>query len=385
MYTVGNLKDGVAGILSGTNLDNVTNINQALERTARKLLTKLSIPEATAVQSVTLYDGVFDYTAPTNIFGTTLLDFRPQGNSRSPINYPYKIPITTFDRTKKMLASGTALTFEYDKGTPILRVSSAAPTKRAILDTMAKDTGWTAAGSAGSLTEDDTVFYDSPQSLRFTLTGSSTGTLTKTLTNALSLAKYENNAVGFLAFRASAVADLTSLALLLGSDSSNYDTVSVTQGFLGAWTAGEWLLVAFDFSGATSTGTPDWTAIDYVQLQLAHTATIQNVYVGGLWLSLPTPYDLIYETAAIFLNNGALSKTITDDDDEIVLNDAAYVIYENLAALEVVMQDGANSEDPKVMDLEKVLYGGGNQMGLIPEYESSNPSGEIRILDSWYD
>jgi len=385
MYTVGNLKDGVAGILSSTNLDNVTNVNGALERTARKLLTKLSIPEATAVQAITLYDGVFDYAAPTNIFGTTLLDFRPQGNSRSPINYPYKIPITTFDRTKKMLGSGVGLTFEYDKGTPILRVSSAAPTKRAVLDTMAEDTGWTAAGSASALTEDDTVFYDSPKSLRFTLTGSSTGTLTKTLTNALSIAKYENNAVALLAFRASAVADLTSATLLIGSDSSNYDSVAVTEGFLGAWKAGEWVLVAFDMSGATSTGTPDWTAIDYVQLQFAHTATIQNVYVGGLWLSLPTPYELIYETAAIFLNDGALSKTITDDDDEIVLNDAAYVIYENLAALEIVMQDGASGKDPKVKDLETVLYGGGSQMGLIPEYESSNPSAEIRTLDSWYD
>ncbi len=332
MFTVGQLKDSVSGLLQGITLDNVTNLDKALERAVRVLSHKVDIPEASAVQPITLYSGVIDYAAPTDIFGGAVNDFRPQGMSRSHLDYVYRQNIALFDRTKALIPNGYALTFEYDKGTPIVRITSPKPTPRAILDSMVNTTGWTAAGSASGLTDDQTVFYTSPASLRFTLTGSDTGTLTKTI-NSLGLESYEDVCVGFLAIRTPSVDDLTNISLKVGSDSSNYDEVTETEGFLGAWVVDEWLLVAFDFSGSTPTGTPDWTDITYVQVSIAHTATIVNFYVGGLWLSLPTPSELLYKTPAIFKASGSLSKTITDDDDEIILNDSAYVLYEYQCAI----------------------------------------------------
>ncbi len=379
LFTVGQLKDGLTGLLTGLDLNNVTGLEKALERAARTLVQKADVPEASAKQAITLYDGVFDYTAPTNIFGGALTDFRPQGNSRSQLDYVYKEPVAQFDRTKHSLPNGYKLTFETYLGVPRVRVASPKPTQRIILDKMDVTTGWTAAGSAGSLVTDETVYYESPASLRFTLTGSSTGTLTKAI-NVVDAEKYEDVCVGFLAIRTPNITNLTNIAVRVGSSASAYDEVTETDGFLGAFVINDWLLVAFDFSGATSTGTPDWTAIDYVQVRIAHTATITNFYVGGFWLALPSPHELHYQTAAIFLAGGALSKTITDDNDEIILNDAAYNLYELECAVTVAEQSSGGNLDGVALGYKNKL-----DREMYPYYRASNPSQQVRETGSYYD
>ena len=383
LYTVGQLKDSVSGLLEGTNLDTVTNLYGAFERASRKLAQKADVPEASLKQNITLYAEVYNYLADERIFGGALNDFRVQGESRTVLDSVIKRPIALFDRTKHLLSSGYELTFEHDKGTPIVRIASSRPTPRVILDTMKETTGWTAGGSASALAQDLTVYYESPASLRFTLTGSDTGTLTKTI-NSLNLSTYENVGVAFVAIRipdGATASDLTSIALRLGSSSSNYDEVSNTSGFLGAWVAGEWLLVALDFSGATSTGTPDWTALDYVQLRIAHTATLTNFRVGGLWIALPSPHEMLFQTSAIFLENGALARTITDDDTEITLNDAAFLLYEHECALQVAIQKKSRENQ---QNIRAILYGGEGDTGLYDQYRGDNPSNELRVVGRYY-
>jgi hypothetical protein len=384
MFTVGALKDGVTGLLSGTNLDTVTGLNKALERAARKLAQKADVPEASGIQQITLYDGVFDYLADTNIFGNSIVDLAPQGVTRSYLDDVVKQPKAYFDRTKLYCPSGYQVTFKHNKGVPMVRIATPKPLPRVTLDSMKETTDWTAAGSTSALTQDKTVFYESPSSLKFTLTGSSTGTLTKTITE-VDISSYEDVGVAFLAIRipdGATATNLTSIALRLGSSASVYDEVSDTEGFLGAWTAGEWLLVAFDFSGATSTGTPDWEKIDYAQVRLAHSGTLTNFRVGGLWIALPSPHEFLYQTAAIFLNDGTLNKTITDDDDEIILNDAAYILYEHECALGIALQ---KTMSKKASELRAILYGGEDRMGLYDQYRANNPSEQLRQVGSYYD
>ena len=377
MFNIGQLKDGVSGLLQGLDLNNVTGLNKALERAARTLVQKADIPEASAKQAITLYDEVYDYAAPTNIFGGSLIDFRPQGNSRNSNDYVYKKGIEQFDRTKALFPNGYMLTFENNKGVGIVRVASPKPSARVILDNMDVITDWTAAGSASGLAKDETVYYNSPSSLRFTLTGSDTGTLTKAI-NQIDIDTYEDVCIGFLAIRTPSITNLTSISVRVGSSASAYDEVSDTDGFLGAFTVDEWLLVAFDFSGATSTGTPDWNAIDYVQIRVAHTGTITNFRVGGFWLALPSPHEMIYQTAAIFLRSGALSKTITDDTDEITLNDAAYNLYEHECAITIAEQASGGNLDGVALGYKNKL-----KNELYPQYISDNPSEEIRSIGSY--
>lgn len=395
MKTVGNLKDSVAGLLTGTDLDTVTGLNGALERAVRIMATKIDVPEASGKEALALYNGVYDYPAPTTIFGSALTDLRPQGISRSQIDYVYKQPISLFDRTKATLPNGYAVTFEWNKGVGIARISSPKPSPKVVLDDMNATTGWTAAGSAASLTLDETDYYESPAALRFSLTGSSTGTLTKSLTTALDLSDYEDVGVAFLAIKIPAggtLANLTSVALRLGSSSTAYDLVTTTSGFIGAWTLGEWLLVALDFAGSTSTGTPDWSAIDYVQVRVAHTGAFTNFRVGGLFIALPSPHQILFQSAAVFMASGSNpSASIVDDDDSILLNDAAFVILEHEAAKTVAFQNGGTAASAVVATLDQVLSGvrARNgvmiQPGLYDKYAANNPSNQIRTTGNYYE
>jgi hypothetical protein len=394
LKTVFDLKNSIAGLLSGMDLSNVDNLNGAIERSVRTMCQKIDIPEASHIQNITLYDGVFDYACDTTIFGTAITDIRPQGISRSPSNFTTKIDQEDFDRTKGVyFPSGTTSTFQYNNGTPIIRILAPFPKQKAVIDPMTATTGWTAGGSASGLAQDTTNFYQSPASLRFTLTGNSVGTLSKTYTS-IDLSTYKGVGVGFLAIEVPTTAtNLTSIELRIGSDASNYNSVSATTGFLGSWVANNWLLVAFDFATATTTGTPNWSALTYVEVLLTHGATLTNFRLGGLWLSFPTPAQILFQSAAVFLPIGSTTPltTITLNTDQIILSDPAYTIMEYEGAISICQQTGGTAGSAMISSLESVLNGGRTRtgqvlnLGLYDLYRGDNPSEVIRKLGSWYD
>lgn len=392
LHTVSELKDSVAAILSGVDLSLVENLNGALERAARVLVQQADVPEASGIQNITLYSGVFDYACDTRIFGTAINDIRPQGITRNPADFVIKTDQEQFDRTKSIYyPSGTMSTFQYSNGVPIIRIVAPFPTQEIVLDPMNQIGNWVGGGTLTNLTVDSTNYYKAPASLRCTLSGSGAGTLTETLQSSDDLSAYEDVGVAFLAIEippGATASDLTSISLKLGSDSGNYNSVSETEGFLGAWVSNEWLLVAFDFAGASQVGTPDWSAIDYIQLTFNHTATITNFRVGGLFISLPTPAQILYQSAAIFKATGAqASETITSNDDTIILNSPAYTLYEYESALAILQQTGAGASDATTIKINKILHGDKSTQdaGLYAMFRGDNPSQELRMIGTWYD
>ncbi len=392
MHTVSELKYSVAGLLSGIDLNNVDDVNGCLERAASTLIQKADVPEASGIQNIVLYSGVYDYLCDARIYGTAINDIRPQGIARNINDFVTKVDQEDFDRTKKnYYPSGTMSTFQYQNGVPVIRIVAPFPTQQVVIDAMNSTTGWVAAGTASSLAQDTTNFYQTPASLRFNLT-SGAGTLTKTLTSPLSMASYEDVGVAFLAIQIPAGAtatDLTNISLKIGSTSGNYDTVTKTSGFLGAWVAGEWLLVAFDFSGSSSTGTPNWASIQYVQVTLNTSGAFTNFRVGGLFMSLPSSAQILYQSAAIFIASGSTSPTvaITLDTDTIILTDPAYNIYLQESALAVLQNTGASASDATSIKINRTLDGNRDtgDIGLYARYRGDNPSQEIRTTGTWYD
>ena len=383
LKTVGNLKDSVAGLLQGINLNNVTNLNGAIERAARTIVMQADLPEATGRQSVTLYNGVYDYLAPSSIFGGYFIDLRPQGITRPIWNYANKKPIQQFDRTKLSLQNGTMVTFENNMGVPIMRVVETTSRIKATLDSMSETTGWTAT-TATNLSEDLAIYYQAPSSIRFNLPASSSQGYIEKSISTVDLTDYEGVGVVFLAVYLPSSTAITSIGIRLGSDSSNYFDISNTQGMLGAWKANEWTLIALDLSSATETGTVDITHVDYARIYVNYDGTaLTNVRIGSFFISMPAPYELIYGTAAIFKVNNTLSNTITDDNDEIVLNDASYVLFEYEIALTIAIQSGGTLSSGLVQMYRTMLYD--PNTGLYARYRSNNPSQQVREVGNYYE
>lgn len=388
MFLVGNLKEGVSGLLTGTNLANVTALNRALARAASTTIQKAAPPEAMVTEPVILYDGVFDYPVNGNIFGGSLIDFRPQGLTRNPWDYAYRQPIELFDRTKAYLPNGFAITFEYVNGTPIMRVSSPYPKPRAILDNMNSTSGWVAGGGATGLVLDETFFYTEQASLRFNLSALGTpGYIEKTI-GQQDMTAYNGVGVIFLAFETSNPDDITSVGVRFGSDSSNYFAQAETEPFVGPLVADNWSVYGLPLAGATQVGTPDITKMDYLRCIVNYgTGALSNVRFGGAWISLPSPAEMLYATPAVFNHDGVLSNVITDDSDEILFRDAVYQIYEYECAKMVALQMSGGKYTTQIKGFDQVLAGDGptDMNALYNRYRADNPSEVLRVIDNYYD
>lgn len=386
MFNVAQLKESVAGLLTGVNLNDVTNLDTALSRAARYVAQKIDAPEATGRETITLYGGVYYYNAPPTLFGTAVNLIRPQGNVPAQNLYSYKVPIDSFTRGKFGLPNGYLLDLEYDKGAGIIGISSGVTIPQLIITPMSDSTLFTAGGTAGTISTDTVNYYNPPAALRFTLTGTGTGTITTTLTNSINGSDYQGYGVGFLAIEIPSgytASNITDITVRLGSSSANYASVSATEGFLGAWVSGQWLLVAYDFAVASNIGTPSWSALAYLQVRITHAGTATNFRLGGFWLSFPSLNEILFQSAAIFKNTaGTLSNTITDDNDEIILNDAAYSILELESAKTIAMQQAGGEYTAQIKGFDAELLGDG---GLYQRYAANNPSQQLRTIDAYYD
>ena len=384
LHNVQQLKASVAGLLTGTNLGNITNLDYALERAARNVAQLVDAPEATGREAITLYSGVYYYRAPESIFGTAVNIIRPQGNVNSQTLTSMKVPIDVFTRGKYNFPNGYVLDLEYDKGIGVIGISSNVPLPLTILSTQSDADDWTATGSASTPITDNVNYWQNPASIRFNLAGASTGTLTSTI-NPVDLTSLEGVGVCFVAIQVPDASLLTSMNIRIGSSPTDYVSVTETEGFLGAWTSNTWLLVAFDLAGASETGTVDWENIDYIQNNITTSATINNFRLGGMWVAMPSINEIIYQTSAIFKTvAGVLTPNITSDNDTIILNDAAYTIYEYFSAKVVALQQSGGEYTTQIQGFDDVLYGNNRTEGLVGRYTANNPSTQLRTIDSYY-
>lgn len=387
LHNVGQVKSAIQAILQGINLEKVGDLNGAIERGARTLVQQASVPEASGRDTITLYNGVRYYLAPETIFGGSLNLIRQQGDTANPLQYTYKVPVDVFSRTSAQLPNGYLVDFEYEKGVGLMGITSPIPLPKVVLSTMSDGDDWTATGSASTPVTDQVNYWDQPASIRFNLTGASTGAVATTLSSTIDLTSYQGVGVVFLAIETPSGTDLTNIQVRLGSTSTDYyATATETEGFLGAWQSDTWLLVAFDLSAVSTTGSPNIGAIDYIQVLMAHTATLSNFRLGGVWVSMPSLNEILYQSSAIFRTPaGALSQSITSDGDTIVLNDAAYTLFEYEAALAVALQQGGSLASNFIQSIRAILFGSGEDVGLYNRYRADNPSAVLRTLDSYYD
>lgn len=391
-YQVSDLRQSIRGILTGLNTNNVVDWNGKLQRVATTILMKGDIPEMSDRYALDLYDGVFDYVSPPNLFGSLVQDVRPQGVSRNRFDIPYKKPLMDFDLMKQRLNNGVLLTFEQRGVQQVMRLAQTRATPRVDLGSVAVLGTWVAGGAAQSLALDQTVFYQSPAAIRLNLNSAPGGGLgyAETTINSANLSAYQGVGVVFVAIRlpdANAASSVSSIGVHVGNNNANYWDVSATQGFLGAWTYGDFLIVALDLANASTTGSVTNTAITYLRVYFNYTSAtpINNVYIGGVWVSLPTPYEIPFETTALFCPSGSTTrqKTTTTDSDVIILGDAGYQLYAYEVAREIAFGKGGSIASGLISGIDLVLEGNASKIGLYTKFRQDNPAQTLRNVGSW--
>lgn len=390
---VSDLKARITANLSGVDLNNVDDVNGAIEQGALEFIQKGKPPEAEGRQNLNLYAGVFDYPFSGSAFGTGVKDLKPQGITRRPWDTVQKKYADSFDRNKQnWWISGTQIAFEYRNGAPIIRIANQNTIQQLIFDTMGSITGWVKSGVASAPIQDTAIYYQQPASLRFNASAAGAASMTKTIAPGLDLTAYVGVAMAFVPVYTSDATKITNYILEIGSDAANYYQVTVTNGFLGPMTSGEFLLVGFDLSTAIQVGNPVITNMNYVQVSVTMTAAQNNIRFGGVWISLPYQSTLLFSTSSIFVPKGSVipQNTISADTDTIALNDAGYQILIWESCIAVALQAGGSLGDPVVALMSDKLNGARArngkivQMGLYDFYRGDNPNEELRTAGNYY-
>lgn len=214
--------------------------------------------------------GIDTYTTPTRFKApvalyptknpSTKVKYISQGSFASKTIYPNRFAIATKDLKQR-------LKFKYSGGSSMLLHA---------LNSLTDNGTVVGATAISNLSIDDYEGFEQNSSLKFDYSGTS-GTITISGQTAVDLTQYQDRSSVYLTYYPTNVTNLTSLSIKLGSSASDYYLISATTDYLGeTLTANAWNRIKFSWANASVTGTPDITAIDYIQVTIAFSVDPTN-------------------------------------------------------------------------------------------------------------
>jgi len=325
--TILQIKAELAAMMHGTTLDNIANQSGVFNRAARQLMADVDLFETKrkTTTPLTVFDSVYDYSAPANLKADKIIDIRKQAKRYSSDQFTQKYN-EDFDANKSI--SSNFFTVEYRNGTKVLRVDDSI-NKVITVDTVNDTTGWAVGGDATNLTQDTLNYITGSASLNFDLSGAGTsGYLEKTLTVAIDLSEHEDQSSLFTWVFIPDVSIITSFNLRWGNDSSNYWDRTVTAGHFDSFTNG-WNLLRFDWNGATETGAPASATTDYLRFTVNYDGTADtDLRLDNIVSNLGALYEVLYYGDQIFQDNsGTFISRTTLDTDIVILEDQSMNLF----------------------------------------------------------
>jgi len=386
-YTISQANQELAGLLHGTTLNAITDIYGMHRRAGSQLLLDLDPQETKVIQTtVPIYQGVWDYPLAADVKGTKVVDVYPQVNRLWWDIYVQRFG-QQFDRYKSFSLQ-EMYTVTYNSGVKSLRVNAPFTASSLFVNGVNSTINWTGSSQVSNLAQDVVNFADptAGASLEFNLASGSnpqTATLTNPLIGPINLTGYQGQSSFFLWVYMPTGSVFSTVTLKIGSDSSDYWTLTATQNQQNAAFQNGWNLVQFAWTPQTSqTGTPNVSSVNYLQIGLTYNGTAQNaVRLCALYDRLGLVYNIAYFSKYIFSDGAtnAFKEAPTQDSDYINLDTDTYNLYLWRLAVEAVQQQQGTEKSTDMVYFLK-QYDDAKQ-----RYTREYPSDSQRPQDNYYD
>ena len=250
-----------------TNVTSTTSIRTIINRGVRKVISDIDLRSTKRKSSaLKFFDDIYSYTCPTDLKERAIIDIIPQGqreaNTRRILSTEER-----FDRQKSIYTNLVAISD-----------NSLVRKVRASLDeqeesclvsdftSLTEGTGtWTLFGDGTSLSIDTSNYITNGACLSWDISAAG-GTTAGAYISGIGeydVTDYKSDGSAFMWIYIYSTTDLTNWILRLGSDSSNYYSMTATTQADGTAFVNGWNLIKWDFSGKSTTGTPDDDACDY--------------------------------------------------------------------------------------------------------------------------
>lgn len=405
IYTQSQLRSDVNARIKGKIgilVDSQSTLNQGV----REVLSDLDLitTRRRAPLVPNLYAGLFEYAAPTDLKGYSVITIQNQLNTPAiPWGLvPYEqfmrrqdgntIGISHYDGRKKIYLNTVGAIYYYDyynNGDYNFGTTSLAPNAKTTitgLDTLSSGGGtWGPFGdvTAGDVYKDESNFVEGSGSIRFNINaaaGTTAGIVNTTLNSSDMSTYFSQNGNAYVWAYITSTTNLTNFKLRLGSSASNYNTMTTTTQADGTAFVVGWNLIAFDLSATSLTGTPVNTAITYSAIYMTKTSAkvsetayrfdflvLRRGQVNNLYYY--SCYGWQSSTGAYKVNSTSASDVLNADEDEYQLILARCT---ELAALEV--------DEDKVADSNALRY-----KELKKYYKMNNPSEALIMVSTTVD
>ncbi len=317
-------------MLHGTTLNQISNIDGAINRAARQLLLDLD-PQETKRQVefvAPIFNTIFDYPIAADVKGNKLIDIYPQVQ-RLPSDIWLQSYNQAFDVSKQNIFSmQNMFTVNFNSSLKTLRINAPwlnPPTIINQIDNLTDNGTWAVTGTASNIAVNNTNFAQGAGSVQFDMTTGTGGINNSTMTT-IDLSAVENQSSLFVWVYVPTGANLTSVQLLWGSDSSNYYDKTVTQTQQATAFVNGWNLCQFQWSSATVVGSPNSSSISFGEVVLTTTANMTACKVNGMNSILGTVLNYEYYSKYLFRNasTGTYQETVLDDSDLINLDTESF-------------------------------------------------------------
>lgn len=374
-YTIAKLKNDLTGLLRGTTLDKITNLNDLINRAARECLQDNDFAETrrTAQIENAIFDEVYDYALPADLKGDKIVDIIKQVNRGDKISY---IGTEDFNFNNP----NSSFTIKHNSGVKSIRIS--ADSKAGVLlhgcNSLTSNGTWSATADATNLTLDTINYVSGASSLNFDLSGASTtGYIENSDMTAVDLSDYEDVGSLFLWLYLPDTSIFTSITLSWGSDSSNYWSATATNPHFGSEITG-WNLFRFDWNGASETGSPSSSAVDYLKVLITYDGTADtDIRVDSIMCKLGSIYSLDYYSKFLFSNSsGTFIEETSDDTDYLNLDTDSYNVFLNKVTELSFMQLG-NKQD-------EAIYYKQEYINSSAKYKTMYKSEAKRRINTYY-
>ena len=380
-YTFADLKNDLTGLVGGTDLAKITNLNALIERAGRRVLTRIEPPTTKRKALITLYDQVYDYSLPSDDDFKRIFDLRPQVLRNLTDDFSARFS-ERFDLRKEIDSS--ILSTEWRDGTQYIRIKKSIQSKNVVLDNLDVTTNWSAVGDATNITSDTLNKAEGSASINFDLSGAgTTGGIENSSINETDLSEHDEQSSLFMWVFFPDSTAITSVDLRWGNSSTVYWSRTVTAPHFGSSFVNGWNLLRFDWNGATETGTVDPAAIDYLRANITYNGTADTDFrFDQITSRLGEVWELWYYSKFMFRTSGGQwQATISSDTDIVNLDIGA----RNILVYECEDEIGKQLRDDDMRDeAREELFGVGSKVGLYEKYRADFPSEAMKKRGVYY-
>lgn len=336
-----------------------------------------------AVLAPNLYNGIFDYAAPTDLDAQKIVDIPAQAKRQD--GEFFLVPPEEFDIKRPV----GAIAIDDFNGTRVLKINSQVNSHSLTISELDSLTSglssgsWALFGDATAVAADTDDFIKGAGSLKFNISaaGGTTAGVQASTVNPVDMTNYFGGTSSFFIWhKIASTTNITNYILRFGTDASNYYSKTITAQADGTAFVNGWNLFKFDVSSYSTTGTPTITDMKYFVIYMTKTAgKISETDYKFDWLVLKrgvVSYVKYFSKYGWQTSAGAYIANSTDDSDLLVADKDEY---------NLMIEKGREVAGFEVKEFEASSASGLKYEAKKKEYQMQNPSDAKIVTSSYYD